>query len=179
MTTENSTEILKGKDFTKEVKDKKKLKTIEDMYHKKNFTIFAFLREKNIDFSEFFDFQKEMLGKLNPYNNSVLQATVKRIPKNFILRQFTKNIVSSWQSFQKLKDMSVQFGDKYAILEIKKCSFRKNLKKNAKKMKMQDEISELSTCEFCKLTFSQGEDFGFVTEITQTNDGCIIKSSAV
>ena len=179
MINEKSVEIMKGKEFTKEAKDKSKWKTIEDMYHKKIFTIFAFLKKKDIDFNEFFDFQKEMYEKLNPYNNSLLQATVKSMPKNFILRQFTKNIISNWQAFVNLKHMSVQFGDNYAILEIKKCSFRKNLKKNAKKLKMDKEISELATCPFCKMTFSQAEDFGFVTEITQTSDGCIIKSRAI
>ncbi|NHI92437.1 MAG: hypothetical protein EAX96_08030 [Candidatus Lokiarchaeota archaeon] len=178
MTNEKSAVIMKGKDFTNEAKDKDKWKTIEDMYHKKVFTIFAFLKEKNIDFNEFFDFQKEMYEKLNPYNNSILQATVKSLPKNFILQQFTKNIVSNWQAFQNLKNMSVQFGEKYAILEIKKCSFRKNIKKNAKKLKMNNDISELATCQFCKMTFSQGQDFGFTTEITETSDGCIIKSRA-
>ena len=179
MTHEKSEVIIKGKEFTKEVKDKKKRKTIEDLYHKKNLIIFAFLKEKNIDFDEFFDFQKEMLGKLNPYNNILLQATVKSMPKNFILRQFTKRIVSTWQAFQNLKNMSVQFGENYALIEIKKCSFRKNLRKNAKKVKMDQEISELSTCQFCTILFSQAEDYGFITEITQTTDGCIIKTRAI
>ena len=179
MIYEKSEEIIKGTEFTKEAKDKEKWKTIEDMYHKKVFTIFAFLKKKNIDFNEFFDVQKELYGKLNPYNNSILQATVRTLPKNFILQQFTKNIVSKWQAFMNLKHMSVQFGEKFAILEIRKCAFRKHIKKNAKKVKMDKEISEFATCPFCKMIFSQGEDFGFTTEITETSDGCIIKSTAI
>ena len=178
MAKEKSEQILKGKEFTKEAKYKTKWEIVEEMYHKKLFTIFAFLKKKNIDFDEFFEFQQEMYDKLNPFNNAVLQTTVKNMPKNFIIHQFTKQIVDNWQAFQKLKNMSVQFGDKYAILEIKKCSFRKNLRKLAKKLKMQDELSEFATCPFCKLTFAQADDFGFITKITETDDGCIIESRA-
>ncbi|MHA1145137.1 MAG: hypothetical protein ACTSRW_10400 [Candidatus Helarchaeota archaeon] len=175
MSKEKAPEIKRGKEITKEISYKEKLKICNEFYHMKQFAIFAFCLKKGIDPREYLDFQYEIYDKLkySTYNNPIALAAIRKMPTSFLISQFRGQIFENWQPFQKLKDFTLITDEKLSQIELKNCKFRKMCKKYSKKTKIDvpDDIS----CYFCELVYGQGADLGFEIQIEKTKDGCVIK----
>lgn len=174
MVEDSSLEIKKGKEIIDEASDKEKWKNCLEFYNIKQFAILAFCLEKEIDPKEFLEYQEMISRQLQstPKDHPVAQAAIRKMPTKFLLNQFVKYLIQKWQPFQKLKHFTIQVGKNAAIIDLQKCQFRKKLRKYAKKA--QIDLSDDVTCFYCEKIFSQGEDFGFVTKIESTKQGCQI-----
>ena len=167
-------ETKRGKEIMKEINYKEKFQICSEFYHMKQFAIFAFCIKKGIDPLEYLEFQYEIYDKLkySKMKNPVILAAAKKLPKNFMITQFQNQIFKNWQPFQDLKDFTLKMGNKWSQIELKKCRFRKIARKFSKKtgISIPDDLS----CKFCKIVYSQGEEYGFDVEIKPTENGCTI-----
>ncbi len=173
------TEIKKGKEITDELSDNEKWQACLEIWHMTQNSICSFCLDNGIDLKKFLDFQVEKFKNLSntPLSNPILKAAIRKLPKNFMISQFLKGFVRKFQWVHKLKHYHLEVSDKLAILELKKCQFRKALRKYGKRDKQF--IPEEYPCYFCNKMFEESTDFGLKTEINVTKDGCILKISPI
>ena len=172
-------EIKQGREIIDGLSDKEKWQTCLEIWHITQNSICSFCLDNGIDLKKFLDFQVEKFKTLSssPLNNPVLKAAIRRLPKNFMINQFLKGLVRKFQWVHKLKDYTLQTSDKLAILELKKCQYRKAIRKYGKKDGQI--IPEEYPCYFCNKMFEEAADYGLKTEIQVTTDGCILKISPI
>jgi len=161
----------------KELSSEKKLKHAQDMWKVLFATIVDFLMSENPELlQEFFikqlpeNFTSYQLGNIAKFGSKIVGSLSKDILLKMVVDRMTQNM----QFMQPGKNMNIDSMKNKVIINIPKCTSKKELMKTAKKCKI--DLSKDELCKFwcepiCGKTISS---FGLEYSREKLEDGCII-----